>query len=125
MTAKMLSNLVQLPELQQTNTTTTTPAEEQSIIGLLQSRLKADQPYTQLGHHRLVVVNPYKSLELLNDATLEAYGQHGYKDISPDALFSSNDDTPEPHVYDMATRVYLLMRRRSENQAIVLRYMMI
>lgn len=108
-----ISNLIQLPEVQRHDTNS-----EESIVRLLQTRFKADQPYTQLGHHQLIVVNPYKPLELLNDATLQAYGQHGYKDISPDG-FSSN--SPEPHVYDMATRVYLLMRRRAENQAIILR----
>ncbi|GAA5798577.1 hypothetical protein HPULCUR_003982 [Helicostylum pulchrum] len=107
-----ISNLIQLPEVQRHDTNS-----EESIVRLLQTRFKADQPYTQLGHHQLIVVNPYKPLELLNDATLQAYGQHGYKDISPDG-FSSN--SPEPHVYDMATRVYLLMRRRAENQAIIL-----
>lgn len=109
----LCSNLIQLPEVQHNE-----KSGQDAIVRLLHYRFKADQPYTQLGHHQLIVVNPYKPLELLNDATLEAYGQHGYKDISPDG-FSSN--SPEPHVYDMATRVYLLMRRRAENQAIVLR----
>ncbi|KAL0142297.1 chitin synthase [Mucor lusitanicus] len=107
-----VSNLVQLPEIQSSDTSVT---GQEAIVRLLQSRFKADQPYTQLGDHRLVVVNPFKPLDLLNDATLQAYGQHGYKDISPDKCAP-----PEPHVYDMATRVYLLMRRRSENQAVIL-----
>ncbi len=45
--------------------------EEEAIVRLLQSRSKVDQPYTQLGNHRLIVVNPNKALGLLNDATLE------------------------------------------------------
>lgn len=105
----MVSNLIHLSD----------NIEEEAIVRLLQSRSKVDQPYTQLGNHRLVVVNPHKSLELLNDATLEAYGQHGYKDISTEGIASN---TPEPHVYEMATRIYLLMRRRAENQTIVLRF---
>ncbi|CAO0798756.1 unnamed protein product [Mucor circinelloides] len=107
-----VSNIVQLVEIQSNDTNVT---GQEAIVRLLQSRFKVDQPYTQLGDHRLVVVNPFKPLDLLNDATLQAYGQHGYKDISPDRFAS-----PEPHVYDMATRVYLLMRRRSENQAVIL-----
>ncbi|KAK4519366.1 uncharacterized protein ATC70_009601 [Mucor velutinosus] len=107
-----VSNIVQLAEIQSNDTHVT---GQEAIVRLLQSRFKADQPYTQLGDHRLVVVNPFKPLDLLNDATLQAYGQHGYKDISPDRFAP-----PEPHVYDMATRVYLLMRRRSENQAVIL-----
>lgn len=105
-----INNLAHLPDVDQ---------NDEIIAQLLQQRFKADQPYTQLGNHRLIVVNPYKPLELLNDATLEAYGQHGYKDISPEGLAAGS---PEPHVYDMATRVYLLMRRRGENQSIVLRF---
>ncbi|CEP08645.1 hypothetical protein [Parasitella parasitica] len=107
-----ISDIVQLQEIQSNDTNA---AGQEAIVRLLQTRFKADQPYTQLGDHRLVVVNPFKPLELLNDATLQAYGQHGYKDISPDRFAP-----PEPHVYDMATRVYLLMRRRSENQAVLL-----
>lgn len=103
-----INNLAHLPDVDQ---------NDEIIAQLLQQRFKADQPYTQLGNHRLIVVNPHKPLELLNDATLEAYGQHGYKDISPEGLAATS---PEPHVYDMATRVYLLMRRRGENQSIVL-----
>ncbi|KAG1078398.1 hypothetical protein G6F42_024284 [Rhizopus arrhizus] len=107
-----VSNIVQLVEIQSNDTNVT---GQEAIVRLLQSRFKVDQPYTQLGDHRLVVVNPFKTLDLLNDATLQAYGQHGYKGISPDRFAP-----PEPHVYDMATRVYLLMRRRSENQAVIL-----
>ncbi|EPB90148.1 hypothetical protein HMPREF1544_02982 [Mucor circinelloides 1006PhL] len=107
-----VSNIVQLVEIQSNDTNVT---GQEAIVRLLQSRFKVDQPYTQLGDHRLVVVNPFKPLDLLNDATLQAYGQHGYKGISPDRFAP-----PEPHVYDMATRVYLLMRRRSENQAVIL-----
>jgi chitin synthase len=106
------SNFIQLPEIKNNDI----DAGRDATLRLLQSRFKTDQPYTQLGQHRLIVVNPFKPLELLNDATLEAYSQHGYKDISPDRFTS-----PEPHVYDMAAKMYLLMRRRSENQAILLR----
>jgi chitin synthase len=103
-------DLIQLPDIQN-------DAAEESILQLLQTRFKADQPYTQLGSNRLIVVNPQKPLELLNDTTLETYGQHGYKDLQPENLRSL-----EPHVYDMATQVYLLMRRRGEAQTILLRY---
>lgn len=112
--ATNFSNLIQLPEIKNKNI----DAGQDSILRLLQSRFKTDQPYTQLGQHRLIVVNPFKPLELLNDATLEAYGQNGYKDISANHVTS-----PEPHVYDMAAKAYLLMRRRSESQAILLRYL--
>ncbi|KAI8985921.1 chitin synthase-domain-containing protein [Pilobolus umbonatus] len=102
------SDLSHLPELDSDKAIS-------SIAQVLQSRFKADQPYSQLGQHRLLVVNPLKTLELTNDITLEAYGHHGYKNLS-----QNETNPPEPHVYEMATRVYLLMRRRGEDQAIVL-----
>ncbi|KAI9474094.1 MAG: chitin synthase [Benjaminiella poitrasii] len=104
------NNIIFLPEIQSNDNTAT-----DAVLQLLHNRYKADQPYTQLSNHRLIVVNPLKPLELLNDATLEAYGQHGYKTISSESL-----GILEPHVYEMATKVYLLMRRRSENQSILL-----
>ncbi|KAG1429238.1 hypothetical protein G6F58_000136 [Rhizopus delemar] len=72
-------------------------------------------PRWDIGNHRLIILNPYKPLDLLNDATLEAYGQYGYKNV-----YSKQEQDPEPHVYDLATKVYLLLRRRKEDQAIVL-----
>lgn len=90
--------------------------QRQALCQALQTRFKQDQPYTQLDTHRLVVVNPYKQLELLNDVTLEHYVNYGYKD------FANTTDTPEPHVYEWATRMYYVMRRRTENITVLLRY---
>lgn len=87
------------------------------VLHLLKTRYKADQPYTQNGSHQLIIINPHKPLDLLNDATLEAYGQHGYKYVHS----THNEQDPEPHVYDLATKMYLLLRRRDEDQAVVLR----
>ncbi|KAG1474620.1 hypothetical protein G6F56_000248 [Rhizopus delemar] len=86
------------------------------VLHLLKTRYKADQPYTQNGSHQLIIINPHKPLDLLNDATLEAYGQHGYKYVHS----THNEQDPEPHVYDLATKMYLLLRRRDEDQAVVL-----
>ena len=106
-----VTDVVQLSDVQNNSR-----ESESAILRLLLDRFKDDQPYTQLGDGKIIVVNPLKPLELLNDATLKAYGQYGYKDVSPHKYGS-----PEPHVYEMATRAYLLVRRRSENQAVVLR----
>jgi chitin synthase len=89
---------------------------EEAVSSLLQSRFKRDLPYTRLGHSTLVVVNPFKPLELLNDATLNSYAEAGYKDVS------GQNPHLQPHVYDLATRVYFHMRRSGEDQSIVLRY---
>ncbi|KAI8379313.1 chitin synthase-domain-containing protein [Radiomyces spectabilis] len=87
----------------------------ESIAALLHARYKQDKPYIQLGHHRLVIVNPFKPLDILNDAALEYYANKGYKD-----LLAADGSLDEPHVYDFATRVYFVMRRQGEDQAIVL-----
>ncbi|KAF7731239.1 hypothetical protein EC973_000655 [Apophysomyces ossiformis] len=86
------------------------------ICELLRNRFADDKPYTRLGHHRIVVVNPYKSLDIWDDSTLQAYANHGYKDL----LASADGFDPEPHIYELVTRVYFIMRRRAEDQAIVL-----
>lgn len=91
------------------------PPSEDSITNLLQGRYKRNQIYTRAGHSNLIVVNPYQPLDILNDATLEAYADAGYRDLSENKPFL------QPHVYDLAARVYFHMRRTGEDQSIVLR----
>lgn len=92
------------------------PPTEDSISNLLANRYKRNLPYTQLGYSNLVVVNPYQHLELLNDATLKSYAEIGYKDLS------EHKQSLQPHVYELATRVYFHMRRTGEDQSVILRY---
>lgn len=91
------------------------PPSEDSITHLLQSRFKRNQPYTRLGHSTLIVVNPYQPLEILNDVTLNTYADIGYRNIVENKPFM------QPHVYDLAARVYFHMRRTGEDQSIILR----
>ncbi|KAI8047961.1 P-loop containing nucleoside triphosphate hydrolase protein [Gilbertella persicaria] len=91
-----------------------TPPTEGAISNLLANRYKRNLPYTQLGYSNLVVINPYQPLEILNDATLQSYAQTGYKDLSEQKPFL------QPHIYELATRVYFHMRRTGEDQSIVL-----
>ncbi|CAO3690152.1 unnamed protein product [Rhizopus stolonifer] len=90
------------------------PPTEDSISHLLQSRFKRNQPYTRLGYSTLIVVNPYQPLEILNDATLNTYADIGYRNIVENKPFM------QPHVYDLAARVYFHMRRTGEDQSIIL-----
>ncbi|KAI7891847.1 chitin synthase [Mucor mucedo] len=87
---------------------------EDTISNLLANRYKRNLPYTQLGYSNLVVVNPYQHLELLNDATLKSYAEIGYKDLS------EGKQSLQPHVYELATRVYFHMRRTGEDQSVIL-----
>ncbi|KAI7898908.1 chitin synthase [Cokeromyces recurvatus] len=89
------------------------PSEER-ISNLLANRFKHNLPYTQLGFSTLIVVNPYQPLELLNDATLRSYAEIGYKDLS------EQKPLLQPHIYDLATKVYFHMRRTGEDQSVIL-----
>ena len=96
-------------------TSATQPPSEDSIVNMLQGRYKRNQVYTRAGHSNLIVLNPYQPLEALNDATLQAYADAGYRDVSENKPFL------QPHVYDLAARVYFHMRRTGEDQSIILR----
>ncbi|KAI8071740.1 chitin synthase [Gongronella butleri] len=87
---------------------------ESAILHLLHQRYKQRLPYTQLGHSTLVVVNPYQPLDLLNDATLNTYADACYRDLS------SSKPALQPHVYDLAAKVYFHMRRTGQDQSIIL-----
>ena len=92
------------------------PPSEEAVSNMLASRYKRTLPYTQLGYSSLIVVNPYQPLELLNDATLRSYADIGYKDLS------EKKPALQPHVYELATKVYFNMRRTGEDQSVILRY---
>lgn len=95
---------------------------EDSITNLLSSRFKRNQPYTCIGHSNLIVVNPYQPLEILNDATLKSYADIGYRNVNTDKSTTATNLTfMQPHVYDLAARVYFHMRRTGEDQSIILR----
>ncbi|KAG5652272.1 hypothetical protein H0H81_005583 [Sphagnurus paluster] len=92
---------------------------DDAILAVLQARFRADLPYTRIGSTNLVVVNPYKTLANVNDISAKDYEDRCYKDTSLPMV-----DSPkplQPHLYDLAARVYLLMRRRNESQALLSR----
>ncbi|KAK0190305.1 glycosyltransferase family 2 protein [Armillaria mellea] len=92
---------------------------DDAILAVLQARFRADLPYTRVGASNLVVVNPYKTLANINDISAKEYEERCYKDTSLPMV-----DSPkplQPHLYDLAARVYLVMRRRNEAQALLSR----
>jgi len=101
------------------STATVYPSDD-NVVAVLQSRFRSDLPFTRIGASTLVVVNPLKVLASINDASAQEYEERNYKDTSiPTA------DSPkalQPHLYDLACRVYLLMRRRKESQSVIFRY---
>ncbi|KAI8338258.1 chitin synthase [Chlamydoabsidia padenii] len=87
---------------------------EDAILHLLASRYKHGLPYTQLGHSTLISVNPYQTLDLMNDPTLQAYANIRYRDLT------NSKPVMQPHVYDLAAKVYFHMRRTGQDQSIIL-----
>ncbi|KAJ7498041.1 glycosyltransferase family 2 protein [Mycena galericulata] len=94
------------------------PNDDQ-VLQVLHARFRADLPFTRIGATHLLVVNPLKSLASVNDESAREYEERCYKDTSLPAI-----DSPkplQPHVYELACRIYLLMRRRAESQLVVAR----
>ncbi|THG97676.1 hypothetical protein EW026_g4373 [Hermanssonia centrifuga] len=108
-----------LTHLVSSSTTVTVYPSDDTILSVLQARFRQDLAYTQIGHSHLVVVNPYKSLANVNDITAKEYEERSYKDTSL-PLPGSSPPLP-PHLYELAARMYLIMRRRNESQSVVFR----
>jgi len=67
-----------------------------------------------------LVVNPYKTLANVNNVSAKEYEERCYMDTFLPMLDSHRP--LQPHLYNLAARVYLLMRRRNESQAVVTRF---
>ncbi|KAI8093064.1 chitin synthase [Halteromyces radiatus] len=85
----------------------------------LHLRFDNDKIYTYIGHERMVILNPCKPMPLSNnDDTLQYYINHGYKDLT--ITNNGYNYNTEPHIYDLATRIYFIMRRRMDDQLVLL-----
>jgi chitin synthase len=109
----------ELTDLVSSSTHATVHPTDDSILAVLTARFRADLPYTRLGSTNLVVVNPYKTLANVNDANAKEYEERCYKDTKLGLADSRRP--PQPHLYEQAAKIYLLMRRRNESQAVVTR----
>ncbi|EGN94962.1 glycosyltransferase family 2 protein [Serpula lacrymans var. lacrymans S7.3] len=89
------------------------------ILTVLNTRFRADLPYTRIGTTNLLVVNPYKTLANVNDINAKEYEERCYKDTSLPLVDASK--SLQPHVYELAAKMYLLMRRRNESQSVLTR----
>ena len=108
-----------LIDLVSSSTSTTVYPSDDTILSVLQARFRQDLPYTRIGASNFVVVNPYKALASVNDVNAKDYEERCYKDTS---LPLPGSPAPlQPHLYDLAARVYLMMRRRNESQSIIFR----
>jgi chitin synthase len=103
----------------QANTGVTVIPSDDAILAVLQARFRSDHPYTRISTSNLVVVNPYKALANTNDASAREYEERCYRDTSLSLVRGA--PPLQPHLFDMAARMYLLMRRRNESQSVVFR----
>ncbi|ORX35119.1 glycosyltransferase family 2 protein [Kockovaella imperatae] len=88
---------------------------DETITSLLSSRARLDLPYTRVGSSgtSYVVVNPLRMLESLGEASEKEYE----RDV--ESVDSEVHSRPQPHVYELAGRAWMLMHRRKESQSIL------
>lgn len=108
-----------LTDLVSSSTSATVYPSDDTILSVLQARFRQDLPYSRIGATNFVVVNPYKTLANVNDLSAQEYEERSYKDTSL-PLPGSAAPLP-PHLYDLAARVYLLMRRQNQSQSVIFR----
>ncbi|EJU06309.1 hypothetical protein DACRYDRAFT_19523 [Dacryopinax primogenitus] len=111
-------SLRDLTELVSSTSSSKVYPSEDAVVHALHTRFRADFPYTNLGSSSLIVVNPFKALASSSDATAKAYEEKSYNNT--DVQVDQNQ-VLQPHMYDMAARMYLMMRRRDESQSVVFR----
>ena len=108
-----------LVDLISTSASTTVYPTDDSILALLNARFRSDNPYTRISTSNLVVVNPYKTLANVNEVSAKDYEERCYKDTS--MPLPGGPAPPSPHLYELAARVYLVMRRRNQSQSVIFR----
>lgn len=114
------ANTGDLVDLVSTSPSATIYPSEDAIVAVLTTRFRADLPYTRIGTTHLLAVNPYKTLAAVDDANAREYEERCYRDTT--TLSLSGPGVLQPHVYELAAQMYLLMRRRKESQSLVMRY---
>lgn len=92
---------------------------DDAIIDLLQARFRSELTWTWIRDSTLVSVNPLRPLDNVNDVSKRAYEQ-AYRDAAQE----EGAPVLQPHVYELAARVYLMMRRRKESQSVIFRYIL-
>jgi chitin synthase len=116
-------NLTALLDSTQVSLAASTPVRltsSDSILALISSRYKRDEPSTWLGDSTLVSLNPFQVLASASEASQKDYRQRAYN-ISAGSLTEGHPARLQPHPYELACRVYLTMKRTGESQSVVFR----
>ncbi|KAF9647836.1 P-loop containing nucleoside triphosphate hydrolase protein [Thelephora ganbajun] len=108
-----------LIDLVSTSASTTVYPTDDAILAVLNARFRSDNPYTRISTSNLVVVNPYKTLANINEVTAKDYEERCYRDTS--MPLPGGPAPPSPHLYELAAKVYLVMRRRNQPQSVIFR----
>lgn len=88
-----------------------------AIVSLLAARYKQEYTSTYIGDSTLVVVNPLRILADASDASKAEYEERAYN-----LRQGGGGEAVQPHAYDLACRVYLMMRRTGESQGVLFRW---
>lgn len=108
-----------LVDLVSSSSSATIYPNDDAIVTVLNTRFRADLPYTRIATTNLLVVNPYKTLANVNDLSAKEYEERCYKDTS---LPVASSRLLQPHIYEFAAQMYLLMRRRNQSQSVITRF---
>lgn len=108
-------NLTALVPAGSTSTAVHLPSPD-AIVALLAARYKQELTATWIGDSTLAVVNPLRVLSDVSEASKAEYEERCY-----DVRTGRGGETVQPHAFELACRVFLLMRRTGETKSVVFR----
>ena len=85
------------------------------IVSCLRERFLTDNIYTAINSSALVVVNPHKYVPSNADSVLHKYAAE-FRDTSEQKTLLP------PHIFQLANNAYYHMRRTTQDQCIILRF---
>ena len=91
------------------------PISDDVIVACLRERFMTDHIYTKIGSSALVALNPHKYISSNSDSVLQKYAAE-YRDTS------EHKQPLPPHIFQLANNAYFHMKRTSQDQSIILRY---
>lgn len=101
-----------------TDLTTLSPVSDDIIVSCLRERFLTDNIYTNIGPSALVAVNPNKYVSSNADSILHKYAAE-YRDTTQDKV------PLPPHIFQLTNNAYYHMRRTTQDQCLLLRYVVI
>ena len=112
-------NTGDLVHLVSTSPSATVYPSDDAVLAVLNTRFRSDLPYSRIGTTNLLVLNPYKALANVNDISAKEYEERCYKETG---LSLASSRILQPHLYELAAQIYLLMRRTKQSQSVIARY---